>query len=397
MKDIVKVLIRTFEDTFAETPLIVQSPGRINLLGEHTDYNNGYVMPAAIDLCNYIAIHKRNDRELHFISVDYKDSYTASIDNLEKSGKLWPDYMLGVISELLKQGHELAGVNVAVTGDIPTGAGLSSSAALECAFAFGLNQLFDLGLERLDIVKTAQAAENNYVGVKCGIMDQFASVFGHEDQVMRLDCRDLSFEYIPFTSSGISIVLFNTGVKHSLASSAYNQRREECQAGVELIKVHHPEVNSLREANEQMLTDYVLPVNELVYQRCLYVVSENTRLIEAGKDLQEHNMHAFGQKMFQTHDGLQHLYEVSCAELDYLVDFVKEDPRVLGARMMGGGFGGCTINLIETNAVADIIAKITALYKDKTGLDLEVYQIKIGEGTSLLAIKNENIDQHATY
>lgn len=397
MKDIVKVLIRTFEDTFAETPLVVQSPGRINLLGEHTDYNNGYVMPAAIDLCNYVALQKRNDKELHFISIDYNDTYSCSIDNLERSGKLWPDYMLGVIEELLKQGHELGGVNVAVTGDIPTGAGLSSSAALECAFAFGLDQIFNLGLERLSIVKTAQSAENNYVGVKCGIMDQFASVFGHEDQVMRLDCRDLSFEYIPFTSSGISILLFNTGVKHSLASSAYNQRREECQAGVDLIKAHYPEVSSLREVNEQMLTDYVLPVDKTVYQRCLYVVSENTRLIEAGKDLQEHNMKAFGQKMFATHYGLQHLYEVSCAELDYLVDFVKEDSRVLGARMMGGGFGGCTINLIATDAVADITAKITELYKDKTGLDLEVYQIKIGEGTSLVDVKNENINQHAAY
>ncbi|MGB4398304.1 MAG: galactokinase [Daejeonella sp.] len=431
-----------FRELFTQDPIIIGSPGRINLIGEHTDYNMGFVMPAAIDKAIYLGIQKREDDEIHLHSLDYDDEHITTTDKIVRSGKLWPDYLLGVVDEITiylqgaegnrihrmdrihrmldaeedekrmlegetndNTGEEFRGFNVVFGGDIPPGAGLSSSAALECATAFGLNELFGLGLEKMDMVKIAQAAENNFVGMKCGIMDQFASMFGKKDHLIRLDCQSLEHQYIPFQLEGVTVVLFDTRVKHSLASSAYNERREECEMGVALVNGGlksevggrkseiggrrsdagrlEGQVGNLRDVSEEMLLEFVKPVNEVVYQRCSFVVAENKRLLAGCKDLENNDVAAFGKKMFETHKGLSELYEVSCKELDLLVDIVKDDPNVLGARMMGGGFGGCTINLIKHEAVADLIVKVSEAYKKETGVEMLVYKVLVEDGTGI--------------
>lgn len=278
----------------------------------------------------------------------------------------------------------MAGFNLVFGGDIPQGAGLSSSAALECATAFALNELYGLGIPRLDIALTAQAAENEFVGVKCGLMDQFASVFGQEQRLIKLDCADFSYEYIPFNNPDLCIVLFDTQVKHSLASSAYNERREQCEHGVTLIKQHHPHVKSLRDATIEQLDEHVKPIDATVYNRCHYVVSEIKRLQDACDDLKMDDFTTFGKRMFETHDGLQHLYEVSCDELDILVDLVRDNDAVLGARMMGGGFGGCTINLVKVDAVRGVVDAVTAAYNEKTGRTAQAYIANISAGTNVI-------------
>ncbi|SEK40438.1 galactokinase [Parapedobacter koreensis] len=373
-----------FQALFNGTPLVVRSPGRVNLIGEHTDYNNGLVLPAAIDKNIIIAVGKRDDHTIQLHSLDQDQSYTTTLATIKQSSLLWPDYILGVVQQLQQRGHTLQGFDLVFGGDIPQGAGLSSSAALECATAFALNELFALGIQRLDIALIGQAAENEFVGVKCGLMDQFASVFGQEQRLIKLDCADFSYEYIPFNNPDLRIVLFDTQVKHSLASSAYNERREQCEYGVSLIQKHHPEVKSLRDATFEQLNLYVKPVDEVVYNRCLYVVSEIQRLQDGCEDLKRNDFTSFGKRMFETHDGLQHHYEVSCDELDILVDLVRDNDAVLGARMMGGGFGGCTINLVKADQVQEVIAVVTHAYAAKTGKTAQVYVANISAGTNVI-------------
>lgn len=378
-------LKKTFTDIFQQEPLIVRSPGRVNLIGEHTDYNNGLVLPAAINKNVYLAIAKNGSQQLRLRSLDLNDSFETEIDNIKRSGKLWPDYILGVVEQLQLNNYAISeGFDLVFIGDIPQGAGLSSSAALECATAFALSQLFELNIGRLDIALLSQAAENQFVGVNCGLMDQFASVFGKEQHLIKLDCADYSYEYIPFNTKDIKILLLDTQVKHSLASSAYNERREQCETGVRLIAQYHPEVKSLRDATEQMLLQYVKPVDELVYNRCTYVVSEIERLQLACEDLKHDDFISFGKRMFQTHDGLQHLYEVSCPELDSLVALARNNPDILGARMMGGGFGGCTINLVQADRAEEVAEKIKQAYKEQTGTDIPYYIAEINSGTSVV-------------
>lgn len=379
-----RAVLSAFAERFGGEPILVRSPGRVNLIGEHTDYNQGLVLPAAIDKDIVLAISRRNDEAIHLYSIDQDASYETTTMAWERSPMLWPDYLIGVVFELFKRGYNIGGFNLVFGGNIPQGAGLSSSAALECATAFALSELFGLKLEKLDIALIAQAAENEFVGVKCGLMDQFASVFGKSDHLIKLDCRDFSYEYIPFKQEGFHVVLFDTRVKHSLASSAYNTRREECEHGVALIAQQHPEVDSLREATQAQVEELIKPVNEVVYRRCRYVVSEIQRLKDACNDLQQGDLYSFGRRMFETHDGLQHDYEVSCAELDLLVDIVREDDAVLGARMMGGGFGGCTINLIKADELDRVVEQVSAEYQERTGQAVEPYIGRVGAGTSRL-------------
>jgi galactokinase len=274
-------------------------------------------------------------------------------------------------------------------GDIPTGAGMSSSAAVECAVLFALNELFALGLDKMAMVKMAQQAENKYVGVQCGIMDQFASMFGKKDHVIKLDCRSLEYEYKPFDMKGIRIVLFDTNIKHSLASSEYNTRRLQCEAGVAMVQQHYPEVKKLRDVTLAMLDEIVLPKAEKVYLRCSFIVEEIQRLQDACIDLEQHDMVSFGKKMFATHKGLSELYDVSCKELDFMVDFVKNEPAVLGARMMGGGFGGCSINLVKEEAIEALSGRIEAAYSTAFGIEMKVYIATIENGTSIVATEKE--------
>lgn len=379
-----------FKDLFKQDPLLVRSPGKVNLIGEHTDYNNGLVLPAAINKNVYLAIAKNNLGLIRLHSLDLADSFETSLDGIKRSGKLWPDYILGVIEQLLLNNYAVnEGFDIAFTGDIPQGAGLSSSAALECATAFALNQLFEFNIQKLDIALLSQAAENQFVGVNCGLMDQFASVFGQAKQLIKLDCADYSYEYIPFNTTDIKILLLDTQVKHSLASSAYNERREQCEEGVRLIGQHHPEVKSLRDASEEMLLKYVKPINEVVYNRCTYVVAEINRLLLACEDLKKDDFVSFGKRMFETHDGLQHLYEVSCPELDELVQLVKNNPYVLGARMMGGGFGGCTINLVKADKAKEVAEAVQQSYKEKTGTIIPYYIAEINSGTSIVNLTQD--------
>jgi len=380
---------KTFQQQFGEQPFVFCAPGRINLIGEHTDYNNGLVLPAAIDKHVVLAIAKRTDNEIHIFSQDYQEMHVSSLTSLSKSENLWPDYINGVIGQMLGDGKELTGVNIAFGGDIPQGAGLSSSAALECATAVALNTVFNLGYTSLQLARIGQAAENQFVGVNCGLMDQFASVFGKAGHLIKLDCESFEHTYIPFNSKDYSVILFDTQVKHSLASSAYNERRRQCEYGVELISKHHPEVTSLRHATPEMLRNYVQPVDKVVYDRCDFVVSEIQRLHDACDDLIAGDFIQFGKRMFETHHGLQHKYEVSCRELDFLVDFVRDYPEVIGSRMMGGGFGGCTINLVKTDALATLSDRASRAYKEALGIDMKVYQVAIVDGARILSDNSE--------
>jgi galactokinase len=384
ISDYPKNIRNKFKELFGQNPLMTRSPGRINMIGEHLDYNMGFVLPAAINKAIWLGIHKRDDDTICMHSLDYNDDFHTSIDAISPSGKLWPDYILGVVKQIQKK-HKLShGFNLVFGGDIPPGAGLSSSAALECATAFALNELFILDYEKMDLVRIGQAAENEFVGVKCGIMDQFASVFGKKEHLIRLDCRSLEYVYVPFHARNIKILLFDTRVKHSLADSAYNERREQCEKGVSLIQKYHTEVKSLRDASQEMLETCVKAVDETVYNRCTYVVSEIKRLLNGCIDLEKDDLISFGKRMFETHAGLKDLYEVSCTELDLLVDLVKDNPDVLGARMMGGGFGGCTINLVRAEAASAIIKKVSDTYLSDTGTEMLVYEVGIEDGTELV-------------
>ena len=375
----------SYKEAFAKNDfLTVRSPGRVNLIGEHTDYNNGFVLPAAIDKAICMAVGRRDDDELHIVALDLQQTYTGSIHRISPSGMHWPDYILGVVEQLQSMGCPTGGFNLVFGGDIPPGAGLSSSAALECATAFALNELFGLSLDRLTIVKLSQASENEFVGLKCGIMDMFASMFGQKDQVLRLDCQSLAYTYFPFRLDGIRILLLDSRVKHSLASSQYNVRRQQCETGVRLVQKLHPVVRSLRDVSMEMLEECVAPVDELIWHRCSYVVEENARLQAATVDLQRGDLVAFGSKMYGSHDGLSRKYEVSCPELDFLVDQVREEPGVLGARMMGGGFGGCTINLVREEAIDGLIRRLEPLYRNTMNKEMKVYVAQIENGTSTL-------------
>ncbi len=387
--DYIEKIYQRFKNTFGQEPLMVCSPGRVNLIGEHTDYNHGFVLPAAIDKYIYLAIQKRDDEEIHLLANDLDDQYSTSLSTLEASGKLWPDYLLGVAQQFLKEQHQLRGFNAVFGGDIPQGAGMSSSAALECATAFGLNHLFSLDQTRLQMALLAQAAENEFVGVQCGLMDQFASLFGKAQHLIQLDCDNYNYKYVPFPDENIQILLLDTRVKHSLASSAYNQRREQCETGVAMVSRHHQQVNSLRDANEEMLLQHVKPFDELIYRRCSFVVAENDRLIKGCEDLEKGDFAAFGKKMYQTHLGLSKDYEVSCAELDLLVELASAEPAIFGARMMGGGFGGCTINLIKADQTAEIISRMSAAYQDAFGKAPKAYVAKIGQGTHIVDLKKK--------
>lgn len=381
---LVAKLNAVFREKFGEPDHLVRSPGRINLIGEHTDYNMGFVLPASIDKAIYIAIQKREDEHIHLVAADLEEEYSCSLAGLQPSSQRWPDYILGVVDQLQKKGINLRGFNIVMAGDVPLGAGLSSSAAVECATVFALDALFGLELDRKTMVQFAQKAENEFAGVQCGIMDQFASMFGQEGKLIRLDCRSLEYAYMPFPSNEVDIVLLDTGVKHALASSEYNLRRQECEEGLGIINQAHPSVQSLRDASIQMVDECLSQGDPIVYNRCKYVVEEINRLLAGCGDLEKNNLAAFGRKMFETHTGLSRLYEVSCPEADALVNMASSYKQILGARMMGGGFGGCTINLVQKGHAEKIISEIAPRYQELFKKDMLSYTVAIDKGTSLL-------------
>lgn len=378
----IKKIANIFFEKFSAQPEIFRSPGRINILGEHTDYNEGFVLPAAIDKNIYVAISKRADSEVHLFACDFNELFITDINKIKPADKQWPNYIVGVVDQLQKNGYHIGGFNLVIDGDIPIGAGLSSSAAVECASLFALNAIFNLGLTKLQMAPLAQKAEHVYAGVHCGIMDQFASLFGKKEHAIKLDCRSMQYEYIPANMGNYKIILFNSNVKHNLASSEYNTRRKQCEEGVAIISQNNPSVKSLRDVDMNMLNKHAALMDPVVFKRCKYVVQENERLLGACEDLKLSDLQALGIKMYETHEGLRKDYEVSCKELDFLVNYVKAIPSVAGARMVGGGFGGCTINLIHKEAVDKIISDISAAYEMETGLTLTTYQVTIEDGTT---------------
>ncbi len=382
-----KSVYSKFLELFDTQPILVRSPGRINLIGEHTDYNEGYVMPAAIDRDIVVAIDYSIDDHSTLYSVKHNEFFSFhTSDPARVKSPLWANYLLGVVRKFMDVGKVVKSFNCVVDGDVPTGAGLSSSAALECSFAFALNHLHRFHIPKLQLITIAQWAEHNYAGVKCGIMDQFSSMMGLAGKAFVLDCRSLEYRYFPVNLKAVSIVLCDSMVKHSLASSEYNTRRTECEQGVQIIKKHYPQVSSLRDVTLPMLEDYKTEFPEKVYNRCRYVVQENARVLAASKDLENNDLSSFGKKMYDTHNGLSELYEVSCEELDFLVEESKKITGVLGARMMGGGFGGCTINFVQDLEVKDFIAKMSQAYDKRFGVQMNTYVVSIKDGTGILKL-----------
>jgi galactokinase len=372
-----------FVQRFRKEPLLVRSPGRINLIGEHTDYNDGFVMPAAIDKEIVFAIAFSDDNQSKVCALNYDEIIDFDLNNPKPvSTPSWANYILGVARQLIDRNKKLKPFVCVFGGNIPTGSGVSSSAALECGFAFALDQLNSLYIPRTELAKIGQWSEHNFVGARVGIMDQFANLMGKENHVIQLDCRSLQCEYYPIQLKQHSIVLFNTGVKHSLASSEYNTRRAECEEGVRFLKKKYPKVKSLRDVSIEMIDSNQWNFTENVYKRCKFVVQEIERVQLAGKDLLRSDIQSVGKRMFETHEGLSTLYQVSCGELDFLVSLVKNREAVLGARMMGGGFGGCTINIIRNENLTTIIEGVTKAYREKFGIDIEHYIVKITDGTT---------------
>lgn len=367
----------------AEPEGVFRSPGRINLIGEHTDYNEGFVLPAAIDRFATVAAGPRSDSRVALYAIQFDEWYEEELKAIHPIPGSWTDYVLGVADELVRRGYTIGGFNMVVSGDVPVGAGLSSSAAIECAVGYALSELFGLDLSRLDLAKIGQAAEHRFPGVQCGIMDQFASVFGKKDHALKLDCRSLDYEEVPLRLGDYTIVLLNTNVKHSLASSAYNERRRQCADGVAEVARHHSDVTSLRDTTLEMLNAHVK--DPLIYKRCRYVIAENMRVAAAVEQMRSGNIAALGKLMYESHRGLSDEYEVSCPELDYLVDAVKDHPAVAGARMMGGGFGGCTINLVREDALDELIGGLETAYQRDMGKPLSVYIAATANGTGRLA------------
>lgn len=384
-----KVIQQKFFERYEREPLMVRAPGRINLIGEHTDYNDGFVLPAAIDKEMILAVGKNNTDSCRLFSMDYNESISFKLVDFKPSAQHpWANYIMGVVDQLQKGGYTLEGFDCVFGGNIPIGAGLSSSAALECGTAYALSKLFDLDVEKRTLVRYAQKAEHIFAGVQCGIMDQFASVMGKKDHAIRLDCRSLEFSYFPLKLGNYQVVLCDTQVKHSLASSEYNTRRKECEEGVSVVKSKYPEVKSLRDITLQMLDELQQELSAEVYKRCRYVIEENERLLRGCELLEQEDMEGFGRQMYGSHEGLSRQYEVSCPELDFLVDFTRDKPYVLGARMMGGGFGGCTINLLAIEHKEDFIRDISLAYQEKFKIDLKTYEVVIKDGAGLVEEEN---------
>lgn len=373
-----------FKKNFNENCSVYTSPGRINLIGEHTDYNGGFVFPGAVDCGIMAAIQPNGTTTINAYSIDLKDKASFDVNDPEGPKQSWARYIYGVAREMAKRGVDVKGFDTAFAGDVPLGAGMSSSAALESTFAFAINDLFgDNKVDKFELAKVGQATEHNYIGVNCGIMDQFASVFGKKDQLIRLDCRSLEYKYYPFNPVGYKLVLVDSVVKHELASSAYNKRRQSCENVVAAMKKHHPEVELLRDADFDMLEEVKPEISEEDYKRAKYVIGEKDRVLAVCDALEKGDYETVGKEMYLTHEGLSKDYEVSCEELDFLNNIAKKD-GVTGSRVMGGGFGGCTINLVKDELYDKFIEDAKTEFKKKFGKDPKVYNVVISDGSRKL-------------
>jgi len=381
MSALAPVIADRFSRQFPGKPLLVASPGRVNLIGEHTDYNEGFVLPGATDKAVVFAVAPRADGLCHFVSRDFDQEFRCELGQLHRSPLRWPDYLQGVIDQFVKAGHRVGGISCVFGGDIPIGAGMSSSAAIEGGLAFALNALFGLGLDSLTLVKLAQKAENEFVGVRCGIMDQFINIFGRARTVLKIDCRSLGYEPVPFEREDLRVVISDTLVRRELASSEYNVRRSQCEAGVGALRAHDPSIRSLRDVSLDLLREHRAELDPVVFRRCEYVVRENIRVGDACAALARNDFAVFGGLMNLSHAGLRDDYEVSSPELNALVEAARRVPGVLGSRMMGAGFGGCTISLVEAGAVGEFQARVARDYEAETGQAPKIHVIRIEQGT----------------
>jgi galactokinase len=385
MEKLPSLIAQKYIELFNDQPLLIRSPGRVNLIGEHTDYNQGFVLPAAIDRAIYMAINLRDDNTINMMAYDKDESYTSDISSYQKSDLGWPNYILGVIDEFRKRDIGLRGFNCVFGGNIPIGSGLSSSAALEGAVSLTMNHLLQSDLDKLELVNIGQAAEHNFAGLRCGIMDQYINIFGEKGSVLRIDCRSNEYQRVPFNNQDHKIVLCDTGVHHDLATSEYNIRRGQCEAGVEVLKKYKNSILSLRDVSHYMLDQHRDEMDDIIYKRCAFIIKENIRVLNGCRDLENGDLSTFGKRMFLSHEGLANEYQVSCKELDVLVEIASELPGVTGSRMMGGGFGGCTINLVLSDALDDFQNMILEKYKKKTGKETKIYVTSIESGAEIIA------------
>jgi len=378
-------LTHHFERLFGDHPRIFRAPGRVNLIGEHTDYNDGFVMPAAVAFSAYVAIAARPDRKLVIRSEEFPGDFEFDLDHLpEQRTGAWCDYVLGVASVLQKSGHKFHGANLLVHGEVPIGAGLSSSAALEVASALALISLGAKQLPLPEIAQLCRQAENSFIGARVGIMDQFVSCMGKAGHALLLDCRSLDFQFVPIPE-GIRLVVCNTMVRHDLATGAYNTRREECEEGVRYFAKWDPAVRALRDVSVEVLDQHVQDLPVTIGKRCAHVVRENQRTLDAARALTTGDLARVGKLMRQSHDSLRDLYQVSSSELDIMVEAAQDLPGFCGGRMTGGGFGGCTVNLVLEENAEDFARRISERYLQKTGITAQVYLCTAEDGAAELS------------
>ena len=365
--------------------VVTQSAGRINIIGEHIDYNDGFVLPAAVDKKTIFKLKKNTTKhEATIIAGNIGEAFTFNLTDFHPLKNGWQNYVMGVVHELQQIGAKLSGFDGEFSGDVPIGGGMSSSAALECSLAYGLNELFQLGFDKWQLIKACQNAEHNFVGIKCGIMDQFASMMGQKNQAMLLDCRSLDFQYIPINLGDYQFVLLNTNISHSLASSEYNNRRAECEQSVSIANQTFPNIESLRDLSFDQYLKIADKMPGKIANRCRHVILENERVLQAAKALNQANFKRLGQLMYNSHFSLQNDYEVSCPQLDYLVRGTLDKDYILGSRMMGGGFGGCTLSLVEKKWATIYIDLASRNYYNHFGIDLTPYTVAIENGTTLI-------------
>lgn len=368
-----------FKKLYSQQPRIFKAPGRVNLIGEHTDYNEGFVFPMAIDRYTYVAISKRDDRTLNIFSDSYKENITINLEGA-KPIKHWSDYVVGVASVFMEMGYQVSGADIFIYSDVPLGAGLSSSAAIEVSTAYALMKTNGLEIDTLNLAKICQKAENDFVGMKCGIMDQFVSIHGKENCALFLDCRSLNYEPVTLDSTKADIIVCNTMVKHELGSTEYNKRRNECEFGVKVIKEKFSEVNSLRDANMAYLNAVKNSIDNVIYKRCKHVITENERTMLSVSALKNKDYRLFGELLKGSHYSLKDDYEVSCTELDEMVRIAESMDFVYGSRLTGGGFGGCTVNLIQHGKQDEFSEIIKREYHNLTGIYPDVYYFKPSGG-----------------
>ncbi|MFK7932955.1 MAG: galactokinase [Saprospiraceae bacterium] len=365
--------------------ITVQSPGRINVIGEHTDYNDGFVLPAAIDKVTTFVLEKNGSPNQCTVTAEnMNQTHSFDLQQLKPLASGWQNYVMGVVNEVQKAGVAVKGFNASFNGNVPLGAGMSSSAALEASLAYALNELFGGNLNRKQLARICQLADHNFVGIKSGIMDQFASLMGKKDRVLLLDCRSLEFEYFPLELGNYELLLLNSNVSHELANSEYNTRRAECEEGVAILKTYFPEIGSLRDIEIEQLKSHTANLPKTVYQRCHHVVSEDVRTLAATQAMQKGQLKTVGELMYQSHRSLQYDYAVTCAETDYLVDLTVDKPYIIGSRQMGGGFGGCTINLIEKGMADEFTTLAAKAYLAKFEKEPTRYVVEIGDGTKVV-------------